>query len=78
MQHYVIKFVSDLRHVRGFLRGTPVSSTNKTGLHDLTKILLKMALSQEIKYIIQSVTFITHSSQLRLIPHFHHTSSVLR
>ena len=32
IQHYVIKFVSDLRQVDGFQRvtGTPVSSTNKT------------------------------------------------
>ena len=28
VQHYVIKFVSDLRQVGGFLRGTPDSSTN--------------------------------------------------
>ena len=42
MQHYVIKFVSFLRHVSGFLR---VSSTNKTDRHDVTEILLKMALN---------------------------------
>jgi len=36
IQHYVIKFVSDLRQV---------SSTNKTGRHDTTEILLKMALN---------------------------------
>ena len=32
IQHYVIKFFSDLRQVDGFQRvtGTPVSSTNKT------------------------------------------------
>jgi hypothetical protein len=30
IQHYVIKFVSDLRQVSGFLRIPPVSSTNKT------------------------------------------------
>ena len=28
VQHYVIKFVSDLRQVGGFLRGPPVSSTS--------------------------------------------------
>jgi hypothetical protein len=38
IQHYVIKFVSDLRQVSGFL---PVSSTNKTDCHDITEILLK-------------------------------------
>jgi hypothetical protein len=39
MQHYVIKFVSDLRQVGGFSLSTPVSSTNKT------EILLKVVLS---------------------------------
>ena len=28
IQHYVIKFVSDLRQISGFSPGTPVSSTN--------------------------------------------------
>jgi hypothetical protein len=47
VQHYmyVIKFVSDLWQVGGFLRVTPVSSTNKTGRHDITEILLKVALN---------------------------------
>ena len=39
VQHYVIKFVSDLRQVCGFSPGPPVSST------DITEILLKVALS---------------------------------
>jgi hypothetical protein len=39
-------FVSDLQQVCGFLRVlNPVSSTNKTDRHDITEILLKMALS---------------------------------
>jgi hypothetical protein len=37
---YVIKFVSDLRQVDGFL----VSSTNNIDRHDITEILLKAAL----------------------------------
>ena len=41
-QHYVRKFVSDLRW---FSSGTPVSSTNKTDHHDITEILLKVTLS---------------------------------
>jgi hypothetical protein len=41
IQHYVIKFVSDLRQVSG----TPVSSTNETDCHDITAILLKVALN---------------------------------
>ena len=44
IQHYVIKFVSDLRQV-WFSQGTPISPTNKTDSHDITKILLKVALS---------------------------------
>jgi hypothetical protein len=45
-QHYVIKFVSDLRQIGGFL-WTQVSInsyTNKTDHHGLTEILLKVAL----------------------------------
>ena len=37
IQHYVIKFASDLWQVSGFL---PVPSTNKTDRHDITEILL--------------------------------------
>ena len=39
VQHYVIKFVSDLRQV---FSGSP---TNKTDRHDITEILLKVALN---------------------------------
>ena len=42
MQHYVIKFVSNLRQVGSF---SLVSSTNKTDCHNITEILLKVALS---------------------------------
>jgi len=42
IQHYMIKFVSDLRQVRGFFPGTPVSSTNKADSPDITAILLKV------------------------------------
>ena len=48
IQHYVIKFVKDLRQVGGvFWRqgGTPVSSTNRNDAHDITETLLKMALN---------------------------------
>ena len=38
----MIKFVSDLRQVGGFLR---VFFTNKTDRHDITEILLKVALN---------------------------------
>ena len=45
IQHYVIKFISDLRQVGGFSSGTPISSTNKTDFHDITEILLKVAFN---------------------------------
>ena len=41
MQHYVIKFVSDLRQVGSFLRVLQVSSTSKTDRHNIVEILLK-------------------------------------
>jgi len=40
IQHYVIKFVR-----AWFSTGTPISSTNKTDCHDITEILLKVALN---------------------------------
>jgi hypothetical protein len=43
IQHYVIKIVSNLRQIGGFL-GTPVSSTNKTDHHDITEVVLNMSL----------------------------------
>ena len=42
---YVIKFVSDLRQVCGFLCSTQVSSTNKTDCHEITEIWLKVVLN---------------------------------
>jgi hypothetical protein len=39
------KCVNDLRQVCGFSPGTPVPSTNKTDFHDITEILLKVALN---------------------------------
>ena len=45
IQHYVIKFVSDLQTGRWFSPGTLVSSTNKTDRHDITEILLKVVLN---------------------------------
>ena len=43
IQHYVIKFVSDLRQV-WLSSGTPVSSTNNTVCRDIIEILLKVEL----------------------------------
>ena len=45
VQHYVIKFVSDLWQVGGFFPGTLVSSTNGTDRYDIAEILLKVALN---------------------------------
>ena len=64
VQHFVIKFVSDLRQIGGFLYttlcdkvcqwlaagrwfspGSPFSPTNKTYCHNLTEILLIVALN---------------------------------
>ena len=44
IEHYVIKFGSDLRQVSGFIQVLRFTSTNKTDRHDKTEILLKMAL----------------------------------
>jgi len=44
VQHYVIKFASDLRQVGGFSPGPPISSSNKTDRHNITAILLKVTL----------------------------------
>ena len=45
IQHCVIKFVDNLRQVGGFSLCTQVFSTNKTNGHDITEILLKVALN---------------------------------
>ena len=45
IQYYVIKFLRDLATGRWFSPGTHVSSTDKTDLHDITKILLKGVLN---------------------------------
>jgi len=45
MQHYVIKFLLVIAAGRWFSPGTPVSSANKTYLHDISEILLQVALS---------------------------------
>ena len=44
IQHFVIKFVSDLLQVSGFSLCALVSSTNKTDCYDITEIL-KVALN---------------------------------
>ena len=64
----MIKFVSDLRQIGGFLwvlwfpLGTPVSSTNKADHHDITEILLKVALNT----INQPITIMANSDLKRI------------
>ena len=54
IEHYVIKFVSDLRATgQWFSPSTPVSSTNKTDRYDIAKLLLKVALNTIAKAIMQ-------------------------
>ena len=45
IQYYVIKFDSDLQQVGGFLQVLLISSINKTDCHDITDIMLKVALN---------------------------------
>ena len=54
IQHYVIKFVSDLRQVCGFSPGTQVSSTTKIRRHDIAEILLKVAQNTYNSILIQN------------------------
>ena len=45
IQHYVIKFVSDLQQVSGFLQVVLFPQPIELFDHDITEILLKVALS---------------------------------
>ena len=45
IQHFVIKFVSELRQVDGFLRVLWFPPPKKTDRHDVTELLLKVALN---------------------------------
>ena len=70
IQYYVIKFVSDLRQLGRWF--SPVSSTNKIDRHDITEILLKVALNtinkQTNPYFVIGGSFICH--QVNLIFYF--------
>ena len=52
IQRYVIKFVSDLLHVEGLF--SLISFKNKTGYHDISEILLKVALNTITLTVTQS------------------------
>ena len=58
-QHYVIKFVSDLRQVGGFLWVLRFPPWNKTERHDITEILLKVVLNTIKQTNKQSSTTVT-------------------
>ena len=45
VKHYVIKFVSDLRQIDGFLRTLRFPSPIKSDRHDIAEILFKEALN---------------------------------
>jgi hypothetical protein len=45
MQHYVIKFVSELRQVGGFFQVLRVPLQKKHENHDILEIVLKLALN---------------------------------
>jgi hypothetical protein len=61
IQHYVIKLVSDLRQVGGILRVLRFAPSKKNDLHDITEILLKVALNT----IATNLTMITSSSSVQ-------------
>jgi hypothetical protein len=55
MQLFVVKFVSYLRFVVGFLSDYSVSTTNKTEIHDIVEIVLKVTvkiLTQNQSYLL--------------------------
>jgi hypothetical protein len=49
---------------RWFSPGPPISSTNKTDCHDITKILLKMALHHQATYVFEKTCFLIYISFL--------------
>ena len=72
IQHYVIKFVSDLWQVGCFSPGTPVSSINKTDRHDITEILLKLALNTITLTLQNNANKIDSFSLFRYQPFYFH------
>ena len=63
----MIKFVSDLRQVGGFLC-TPVSSENKTDRHDIAEILLKVPLSTIILTLYQMTSVFAIKREKNMSP----------
>ena len=67
IQLYVIKFVSDLRQFSVFFSSTLVSSTSKTDRHDITEILLKVALNTVTLTISRKASYITLNKIVKCI-----------
>jgi hypothetical protein len=79
VQHYVIKFISDLRQVDGFLRVFRFPPSSKTDRHDITEILLKVAINTIKKtYIYMCVCYICFSEgrQTRGLPRGSHSLEI--
>ena len=66
VQHYVIKFVSDIRGVGVFFSDTSVSSTSKTDRHDITTILLFSTIKQTTNKQIMKKKFRQQNEQAPL------------
>jgi len=76
IQHYVIKFVSDLRQVGGFLWFN--YSTNKTDHHDITEILLKVTLNTINQKLERNTEILNKNLQLNHLNIKFHTLYISR
>jgi hypothetical protein len=63
---HVIKFVSDLQQVGGFLRVIQFPPPNKTDLHDITEILLNVSLNT-INQATENTTSYDHYNSKRTL-----------
>ena len=69
IQPYVIKLICQwLAAILWFSPGTPVSSTNKTDCHDITEILLKVALNSITPYRVRYWMHWDYNKILKLSP----------
>ena len=63
IQHYMIKFLSDLQKICRFLRVLRISPQIKNYWHDITEILLKVALSIISSMELYGMTYIVLTSK---------------
>ena len=66
MQHYVIKFVSDLRQVGGFLRVIKFPPPNETDLPDMIEILLNVSLNTINQVMAHTTSYDHYNSKITL------------